>query len=769
MKKLLAVALTLILVMTATVIPCEAAALKEDMSFGHISYHKDFYEKHKEAVDRTARAMYNLEREINLYDCMIPYEEASTLYQTVVRTHPELFYASSRYSMRVTQNDNGEKMLYALKVHWGKMLVNDDGTPVLDESGKQREELYTDEQVIQMRDEFRRKAQWYLDKVDDGMTDFQKALILHDELVLNGSYLISGEIYDFMVHNHGKCYGYSECYAYLLAQVGVDSEIVESDAMFHQWNKVKIDGAYYHVDVTWDDPEPDKPGQVRHTFFLLSDSAAENMTGHKHYGYESDYPSLDTRYDNRRYHTFNAQMCYVGNLLYAVDGTAEKALGTYDLMSDSFTPVYDFSGEYWNAGDGYVWSGMYMSLETCDGYLYMNTADKVMLYDTESGLMTQFAPNNYGRDFYGLRVTDGRLFGILADNPNQTGTQVYIGECLRRESPVTEPITTEPVTEPITTEPITEPITTEPVTEPITTEPVTEPVTEPPVEDVYVVAGEPTELFGIVWDGTGEVNRMTKDGDAYTKTYTVETAIENVQLKVVKNGLDWFGDETGNSVTFNLIGAGDFTVTFVPQTQEITVSGDIVEFVTAPCPSEIYAFGNGEGSWLCGAEWDAADMQNAMNMVADDVYEISYEHVTAGQNRRVQFGVDGSTLHFFGGTFAESGAVTDAVYKGGAITFDTPYALQTVKLQLDLRSFDFASKSGATFTVTVIPEEQPPLMGDLDGDGALTIADATLLQRALAEYEPLTEAQTALADLNGDSEITVRDLTYLQRSLAELL
>jgi hypothetical protein len=60
-------------------------------------------------------------------------------------------------------------------------------------------------------------------------------------------------------------------------------------------------------------------------------------------------------------------------------------------------------------------------------------------------------------------------------------------------------------------------------------------------------------------------------------------------------------------------------------------------------------------------------------------------------------------------------------------------------------------------------------MGDLDGDGALTIADATLLQRALAEYEPLTEAQTALADLNGDGEITVRDLTYLQRSLAELL
>ena len=543
MKKFLTGVLMLIMIVTAAVIPCETATLQDDMTFGHISRHKDFYENHKEAVDRTARAIYDLQTEIKLYDCKLPYADVDTLFETVMRTHPELFYVSSRYSVTVVPGDGGAEMIYALKVHWGKMCYNDDGTPMLDASGRQTEELYTDEQVSQMRSEFRRKAQWYLDKVDDSMTDFQKALILHDELALNGSYLISGEIYDFMVHDHGKCYGYSECYAYLLAQVGVDSEIVESDAMFHQWNKVKIDGTYYHVDVTWDDPEPDRPGLVRHTFFLLSDSAAENMTGHRHYDYESDFPSLDTRYDNRRYHTFNAQMCYVGDRLYAIDGTVERALGTYDLMSDSFTPVYDFSGEYWNAGDGYVWSGMYMSLETRDGYLYMNTADKVMLYDTESGLMTQFSSHYYSKEFYGLRVTGYRVFGILADDPAHTGTQVYVGECLRREPPVTEPVTTEPITtDPITTEPITEPETTEP----ITTEPITEPITTEPVTE-------------------------------------------------------------------------------------------------------------------------------------------------------------------------------------------------------------------------------PPLMGDLDGDGLLTITDATLLQRALAEYEPLTEAQAALADLNGDGVINVRDLTCLQRIAAELL
>ena len=35
--------------------------------------------------------------------------------------------------------------------------------------------------------------------------------------------------------------------------------------------------------------------------------------------------------------------------------------------------------------------------------------------------------------------------------------------------------------------------------------------------------------------------------------------MNDVQFKVVKNGTDWIGDETGNNVTFNLTGAGTFT------------------------------------------------------------------------------------------------------------------------------------------------------------------------------------------------------------------
>lgn len=43
--------------------------------------------------------------------------------------------------------------------------------------------------------------------------------------------------------------------------------MVTSSSMNHAWNLIQIDGNYYHVDVTWDDPLQDRLGYVWHNSY----------------------------------------------------------------------------------------------------------------------------------------------------------------------------------------------------------------------------------------------------------------------------------------------------------------------------------------------------------------------------------------------------------------------------------------------------------------------------------------------------------------------
>ena len=439
MKKLPAIVLSVMLiVLSLAVLPTASAAeLKEEQTFGHIKEYDSFYNRYSKAIDYAAKEMYALNQSVVISDYKVPIDDIQKFMKTVINTHPELFYVSAMYSYSYYSTGQND-YVYSLIVHWGKVIYNENGQYTGQET------TYTDDQVLSMRNEFYNRAQWYLDKVDDNMSDFEKALILHDELALNASYLLTGETYDLMVNGFGKCYGYSEAYAYLLAQVGVDSEIVESESMYHQWNKVKIDGEYYHVDVTWDDPTPDKPGLVGHVYFLLSDNEIESLD-QPHYGGNSEIVSDDTRYDKMGYHKINTRLCYVGGDCYVVDNNAPsksdtaKNLLVYRLADDSFETVQSFKYEYWSAGSGYVWSNMYMALDGQDGYLYLNTENTVYVYDTQNGTLTEFANNTYDKGFYGLRVMDDKVYAVLAESPNETGSLQYIGDCLVRE---TEPVVT---------------------------------------------------------------------------------------------------------------------------------------------------------------------------------------------------------------------------------------------------------------------------------------------------------------------------------------
>ena len=61
------------------------------------------------------------------------------------------------------------------------------------------------------------------------------------------------------------------------------------------------------------------------------------------------------------------------------------------------------------------------------------------------------------------------------------------------------------------------------------------------------------------------------------------------------------------------------------------------------------------------------------------------------------------------------------------------------------------------------------IIGDVNGDGSVTVLDATTLQKYISGLVSLSNEQLALADTNGDGSITVLDATAIQKYIAGLV
>ncbi len=95
-----------------------------------------------------------------------------------------------------------------------------------------------------------------------GDGDAEKAILLYHFVATSVSYWQTDyeswqtNAYYALVGGKAICYGFADCYNYLLRQVGVEAHLVKSyrpsDRADHGWSLVKIDGQYYHCDPTWE-------------------------------------------------------------------------------------------------------------------------------------------------------------------------------------------------------------------------------------------------------------------------------------------------------------------------------------------------------------------------------------------------------------------------------------------------------------------------------------------------------------------------------------
>ena len=104
-----------------------------------------------------------------------------------------------------------------------------------------------------------------LSKLTDN--DYDNIKMVHDYLITNIEYdqnyesTDSYSIYGALIDKKAVCEGYAEAFKYLLNAAGIECELVQGNATNsegttenHEWNCVCLDGTWYYIDVTWDDP-----------------------------------------------------------------------------------------------------------------------------------------------------------------------------------------------------------------------------------------------------------------------------------------------------------------------------------------------------------------------------------------------------------------------------------------------------------------------------------------------------------------------------------
>ena len=126
------------------------------------------------------------------------------------------------------------------------------------------------------------------------LSDIDAITAVHDYLILSTAYdsitAASGEggpahfAEGLLLNNLAVCSGYASAFRLLMSFAGINCEYIFTES--HAWNLVELDGEWYHIDVTWDDPVPDQPGIVNYKHFMMTSEEISALDQHKNWSCE---------------------------------------------------------------------------------------------------------------------------------------------------------------------------------------------------------------------------------------------------------------------------------------------------------------------------------------------------------------------------------------------------------------------------------------------------------------------------------------------------
>lgn len=122
--------------------------------------------------------------------------------------------------------------------------------------------------------------------VNISMSDYNKIKIFHDHIINNTIYdeyntFDTYTAYNLLTSSLSTCGGYSDILAIYLNILGIKNYRITSEN--HIWNLVELNGKWYHIDATWDDPvASDGKQYLIHNFFMISTSKLHSLDKVEH-------------------------------------------------------------------------------------------------------------------------------------------------------------------------------------------------------------------------------------------------------------------------------------------------------------------------------------------------------------------------------------------------------------------------------------------------------------------------------------------------------
>lgn len=245
-------------------------------------YYENLNNAEKRAYNQILDEIYDMPEKIEI--CYLEGEELDNVFSALLFDNPDLFFVGRKCSITTE-------------------LINSYFTP---------EYIMTKEEYASAKTELENKVQSVISSLSDKSDVWQSEYEIHNYIIDNCSYKIESNqhiyssSYGCLVNGEAACEGYSKAAKLLFDELNIDSALVSGTTTtagrspgIHMWNVIKINGNWYNLDITWDDPVNNSGKNLRlYTYFNVSN--AEINYDHTPESMDFDCNSMDENYYTKK-------------------------------------------------------------------------------------------------------------------------------------------------------------------------------------------------------------------------------------------------------------------------------------------------------------------------------------------------------------------------------------------------------------------------------------------------------------------------------------